>query len=312
MIQSVAVKAALLAALALSATAPGPALASRFDPRRIPADADGVGHLDLEALRRTALHRHMAPGLQKGQHWNDIDAAHRPLLRTLIDTARGVSFWATDRDTGAILIQVADARRIQALLERLPHKGQLRVAGHVARKLDFSSAADGAPADEPTLAALVGDLLILSDDEVSLARAIQAATAQTRTLATAGKTPPVARERGPFFFAALRGGFLDHIKDTAQSATLSANMSSLTFQLSERRSEVRCRARLVLGSAKEAQQLKSMAEGLVALMSISDDADAAQARALARGLTITATGKTLDASLVVPAADLARWIESNQ
>jgi hypothetical protein len=305
-----AVKAALLAALALSAIAPGPALAGRFDARRIPADADGVGHLDLDALRRTALHRHIAPGLQK-HHFGDVDPALRPLLRTLVDTARGVSFWLTSRDTGAILIQVPDPRRIQAHLERLPHKGQLRVAGHLARKLEFSSASDP-PADGPTLAALVGDLLILTDDEVSLARAIQAATAQTKTLAAAGKTPSVARERGLFFFAALRRGILDDVKDAAQSATLSVNMTSLTLQLSEVRTEVRCRARLVLGSEQEAQQLKSMAEGVVALMSISDDADAAQARALARGLKVTTSGKTLDVSLLVPAADLARWIESSQ
>jgi hypothetical protein len=303
-----AVQAALLA-LALTAIAPG-AHAGRFDARRIPADADGVGHLDLDALRRTALHRHMAPGLQKGQHFGDVDPALRPLLRTLIDTARGVSFWLTSGDTGAILIQVPDPRRIQAHLERLPHKGQLRVAGHLARKLEFASAADG-PGDGPTLAALVGDLLILTDDEVSLARAIQAATAQTRTLAAAGKTPAVARERGQFFFAALRRRILDDVKDAAQSATLNVNMTSLSLQLAEVRSEVRCRARLVLGSEQEAQQLETMVEGVVALMSISNDGDP-QARALARGLKVTTSGKTLDVSLIVPAADLAAWIESNQ
>ncbi|HWM89022.1 MAG TPA: hypothetical protein VNO33_24390, partial [Kofleriaceae bacterium] len=62
---SIAIKAALLTLLTL----PVPAFAAPFDAGRVPADADGVGHLDMDALRRTVLHRMVAPRISKGSHW---------------------------------------------------------------------------------------------------------------------------------------------------------------------------------------------------------------------------------------------------
>jgi hypothetical protein len=305
MTSSVVIKAAVVAMIVL----PTRAFGSPFDAARIPAEADGVGHVDMDALRKTVVHRMILPRIQKQADWDDVDAKVRPLLRNLLDTATGVSFWLTSRDTGAVLIQVPDGRKVQALLDRVPHRGQFQVAGHTARKYTFSS--DRSPDDDPSLVAMVGNTLVMTDDRPSLARAIEAASGRGRTLAQRG-VPEGARERGVFFFAALNDKLLDDVKNAAESVTLRLKMTSLTIHVAEVSSEVRIRAKLALGSAEEAQKLKSMAEGIIALTSLSDDEDVAQVRKFTKGLRVVANGKALEVSLAIPAAELVKAVESHK
>jgi hypothetical protein len=304
MTSSIVIAVALASVIAL----PSRVLASPFEPARIPADADGVGHVDMDALRQTVLHRSFLPRINKQADWDDLDPKLRPLLRTLLDTSRGVSFWLTSRDTGAVLIQVPDGRKVQTLLDRVPHRGQVRVGGHVARKYDFSSHGKRDP-DDLSLVAVVGNWLVLTDDQRSLARALDAVSGRGRTLAQT-RVPDGARERGVFFFTALNDKLLDDVKNAARSATLRLNMSSLTVHVAEVSAEVRIRARLLLGSVEEAQKLKSMVDGIIALASLSDDSDVAKMRRFTRGLRVSANGKALEVSLAMPAAELVKAVES--
>jgi hypothetical protein len=305
---SVAARIAFISLIAL----PHAASAAPFDATRIPADADGVGHLDMDALRQTALHRLVWPKLNKGSNWTDVDAKLRPMLQALLNTSQGVSFWVTSADTGAALIQVPDGRRIQALLDRLPSKGQLKVGGYIARKLDLSDAKGGLTGKDETLAVVVGNVLIVTGNQKSLARAIDAASGRGKNLAATHGVPEGARERGVFFFTALNHKLLDEIKDAAQSTTLRVNMTSLTVHVGEVRGELRVRAKLMMGTPQEAQQIKSMAEGIIALTSIAGDEDAAEVRRFTRGLKITATGKALEISLAMSSAELVKAVESSQ
>jgi hypothetical protein len=309
MLASLAARIALISLIAL----PGAASASPFNAGRIPADADGVGHLDMDALRQTSLHRLVWPKLNKSSNWNDVDVKLRPFLQTLLATTQGVSFWVTDTDTGAALIQVPDGRRIQAMLDRLPSRGQVRVGGYVARKLDFSDAKGVTlGSSDETFAAVVGNLLIITGNQKSLAKAIDAASGRTKSLGATRGVPEGARERGVFFFTALNHKLLDHIKDAAQSTTLRINMTSLTVHVGEVRGGLRIRARLMMASPQEAQQVKSMAEGIIALTSMAGDKDAAEVRRFTRGLKFTATGKLLEVSLAMASAELVKAIESGQ
>lgn len=296
---SIAAKAALVLFLSL----PLHALATPLDATRIPAEADGVGHIDMDALRKTALHRLIAPKLLNGSHWTDIDPKLRPLVRTLFDVAQGLSFWLTDRDTGAVLVRVPDPKRIQAMLDKLPRKGQLRVAGQLVGRYALSS-----DKHDENLVAVVGNHLVMADDEKSIGRAIEAASGRGRSLAQRG-VPDAALQRGVFFFTALDGKLLDEVKNAAQSATLRLNMSSLTVHVGEVRAELNCRVKMTLGSADEATKLKSMAEGVLALASMSDEA--AQLKPFTKGLKITAAGKALEVSFSMPSAELVKIIESN-
>src|SRR6266545_587644 len=144
------------------------AFATPFDAARVPADADGVGHLDMDALRATTLHRLVTPKVLNGSQWKEIDARARPLAHTLLDVAQGVTFWLADRDSGALIVQVPDGKRIQSLLDKVPHKGDVRVAGHVARRYHFSKEKDQG---DDNLIAMAGNLLISADSEANLARA---------------------------------------------------------------------------------------------------------------------------------------------
>ena len=298
---SVAAKAALLALLAL----PTAALASPLDAGRIPAEADGVGHLDLDALRKTSLHRLIGPKLKKEIEWQGVDPAIRPLARALLDTAQGVSFWLTNHDTGAVLIQVPDARRIQVLLDKIPHGAPIRIAGQSAYKYRFSPQSHKS---DDTMIALVGNTFILSEDKASLTRAIDAAARRGKTLASARVVLDGALERGVFFFAALNDKLLDKVKNAAQSKTLRVNMSSLTVHVGEIRAEMRVRVKLQMSGAEEAQKIKSMIEGVVALVSMSDDT--AEVRPFVKGLKVAVNGRAVEMTVTMPTADLVKLIES--
>lgn len=305
-IASAAATAALAAALAL----PASALATPIDTARIPAEADGVGHIDMDALRRTSLHRLLAPKLMKDVDWNDAGPDTRNLARTLIDTVQGVSFWITKSDAGAVLVQVPDARRIQALLDKLPRRGPVRVAGLNAYRYKLNGKSGHGGKGDDSLIAAVGNTFVLSDNEASLAKAINAASRRGRTLASTRTVIDGALERGVFFFTSLNAKMLDKVKDAAQSQTLRINMSGLTVNVGEVNAQVRVRVKLTMSTPQEAQQIKSMVEGVVALVSMSDDA--AEVRPFARTLKVTATGKAVEMNAAMAAADLVKLIESKK
>src|ERR1041384_5339539 len=74
-------------------TVGGAAFATPFEPATIPDQVQAVGHLDVDALRKTQIF-----GAAGGQAALDAALDHappqvRPLAHSLMRSARGVSFW---------------------------------------------------------------------------------------------------------------------------------------------------------------------------------------------------------------------------
>ena len=298
------------AALAATLALPASAHATPIDTARIPADADGVGHIDMDALRRTQLHRLLAPKLMAQVGSSHGNPASRNLVKALIDSVQSVSFWITKNDAGAVLVRVPDARRIQALLDKLPRRGPVRVAGVNAYRYELDGTSSPGNKDDDTLIAAVGNLFVLSDNEANLAKAVNAASRRGPTLASTRAVVDGALERGVFVFTSLNAKMLDKVKDAAQSQTLRINMSALTVNVGEINAQVRARVKLTMSTPQEAQQIKSMVEGVLALVSMSDEA--AEVRPFAKTLKVTTTGKAVEMSASMGAAELVKLIESKK
>ena len=302
--------AAATAVFVVLVALPAGARATPIDTARIPAEADGVGHVDMDALRRTQLHRLLAPKLMVHVNSGHENPASRNLVKALIDSVQSVSFWITKNDAGAVLVQVPDARRIQALLDKLPRRGPIKVAGVNVYRYSLDGKAPHPKDDDDSLIALVGNTFILSDDTTSLAKAINAASRRGPTLASTRAVVDGALERGVFFFTSLNAKMLDKVKDAAQSQTLRINMSGLTVNVGEVNAQVRVKVKLTMGTPQEAQQIKSMVEGVLALVSMSDEA--AEVRPLAKTLKVTTVGKAVEMNASMGAAELVKLIESKK
>jgi hypothetical protein len=287
--------ALLLVLFALPAVAP----AGPLNLRRIPAEAEGVGHIDVEALRKTAIYRLAWNKAVSKNGMLDVDPKLRPLVEALVQSARGVSFWISKGDTGAFIVELSDGKTFDALLSKLPHRTG-RVAGQVTRALDGDS--DGKP-DATT--AVVGNLLVVADDPKSLTRTLQVVSGKARSLR---KLPAGSTGRGVFFFAALGDKLLDRVRKQARSQALQVDMTAMTIEVSEVSAELRARVRAVMSSAEAAQKIRSVVDGLLALGSLMDDAG--KLKPLLDRVTVAASGSSVELRVSIPSAKLFELAES--
>src|SRR5258706_9131425 len=105
------------------------AFATPFDPGVIPDQIQAVGHLDVDALRKTELFAAAGGQAHVDAALDHAPAPFQPLVRALVRTVRGVSFWR-DSDHGAIYLQTRDARALSQLVSKLPVKPAASVDGY--------------------------------------------------------------------------------------------------------------------------------------------------------------------------------------
>ena len=292
---------ALAAALALSfAALVRPAAAAPFDARRVPSAAQAVGHLDVEAFKRTTLYARVAAKVGPDALSTDIPAELRPLMMQLLGSARGVTFWMAKKDHGAIQVQTSAAAAVQTLLGGLPGTTITR-GGHRIRKLQV----DG----EPVFVGQAGDTVVFSDKIGSVQRSLQTIAGKAKGLAPSSVLARAASQ-GVFFFAALGGPLLDDIKKEASSRTLQIDMRSLVIDAREVGGQLTLELRAGMSSADGPQKAKSVVEGVRALMSLADDPDAAKLRPLLDRLKVEARGTTLEVTFQMKTTELMKIVES--
>jgi hypothetical protein len=290
---------AVFIALVISGFGGGPASAAPFEPAMIPEKVEAVGHLDVDALRKTQLFA--AAGGQSA-----IDAALdeapvelRPLARSLTRTVRGVSFW---RDTahGAVYVETTDGKSLAQLLPKLPAKPAQAIGGLPVYTMGDS--------DKRGYFAALGDTLVLADSVESLERSIHVLRDKAPNLAGSSKLPGPSRQ-GVFVFVTIGDDLLGAIQKSAHSKVLQLAIRSLVVDVGESAGMVTASARAEMGSADALQKAKSIVDGLRTLASLSDDA---AAKTLLDGVTITTNGLTLEVVAKLPAAELAKTIRAKQ
>jgi len=297
------VSLAAFIALVTSGFGGGPAFAAPFAPAMIPEKVEAVGHLDVDALRKTQLFT--AAGGQ-GALDAALDAALaeapaelRPLARSLTRTVRGISFW---RDTahGALYVETTDGRGLAQLLPKLPAKPAQAIGGLPVYTMGDS--------DKRGYFAALGDTLVLADSVESLERSIHVLRDKAPNLAGSSKLPSASRQ-GVFVFVTIGDDALGAIQKSAHSKVLQLAIRSLVVDVGESAGMVTATARAEMGSADALQKAKSIVDGLRTLASLSDDA---AARVLLDGVTITTNGLALEVVAKLPAAEIVKTIRAKQ
>src|ERR1041385_5109344 len=100
-------------------TVGGAAFATPFEPATIPDQVQAVGHLDVDALRKTQIFNAVGGQAAIDAALGEAPPAMRPVAQSLARSARGVSFWH-GADHGALYLETRDARILNQMLPRLP------------------------------------------------------------------------------------------------------------------------------------------------------------------------------------------------
>jgi hypothetical protein len=290
-------KTLLLASAALVAlvSLPQRSTATPFDASRVPATAEGVGHVDVDALRKTTLYS-LATAKLKASGTLDADPKIKLLAEAMMKNAQGLTFWMGE-DRGAAVVKLSSTALLTPLLDKMQRK-DLTINGKKVTRYSEKG--------EDTAIAVVGDLVVLTGDEASLTATLNVLTGKARSIARA--RVPVPTANGVFFFASLGDKLLDKVKKAAESQTLKVDMTSLTVDVAEVSSELRGRVRAVMATAENAQKVKSVVDGLLALASLAEEAK--KVEAILKRISVTATGKNLEIAVSIPSAELMKMAES--
>lgn len=291
-----------LAAAAVSiALAGGVAAAAPFEARLIPEQAQGVAHLDVEALRRTQLFAAVGGQGAIDKVLKEAPADVRPLADAFIRSVRGVSFWI-DGDDSAVLLRVGDSRAVAQLLAKPPAKISVKVTRSPG---GYTIYAAGDKGDDPAQIAISGDTIVISKDVASVDRSLRVIEGKARGLAASSKLAN-GRRNGVFFLATLDDALLDHIQKKAQSKLLQLAIRSVDLDIGESAGVLTASARALMGTAEALQHAKGLLEGLRAVGALSGEPELKQ---LIDRVTMSTNGLTLEITAKLPVAQLAKMIE---
>jgi hypothetical protein len=139
-----------------------------------------------------------------------------------------------------------------------------------------------------------------------LARAVAVLEGKAPAL-TDKALPGGSGSRGVFFFAALGNKILDDIKSSADSKLLKTDITSLALEIGEVGADMRAIATAVMASADGAQKVKSVVDGIVAMVALSDSVKLPQP--IDHYVKTKVAGTTVEVTVSVPEAELVKLID---
>jgi hypothetical protein len=281
----------------------GRAAAAPFEPATVPDQVEAVGHLDVDALRKTQLFATIGGQAAIDAALDDAPQAMRPVIRTLARTVRGVTFWK-DSDHGAVFVDTRDPRAIAQLIAKLPAKQVQSIDGFPTYELHD----DHHHGDHHGFCAAFGGTLVMSDSEASLERALRVLGGKAANLAGSSKLPATVRQ-GVFVFVALGDHALGAIQKTAHSKVLQLGLRSVVVDVSETAGQITASARAEMKTADAVQKARSILDGLRSLASLSDEP---AAHTLIDAVTVTTNGLTLEVAARLPVAEIAKVIHTTR
>ena len=277
------------------------ASAAPFESAKVPDRAQAIGHLDVDALRKTQLFATAGGQAMIDAALDDaLDGAPaklRPVARSLSRSLRGVSFWR-DTEHGAVYVDTRDSKGLGQLIAGLPVTPAPAIDGFPSYTLHTGSDREG-------YCAAFGDTLVLADSAESLERSIRVLSGKAVSLA--GRVPAAARN-GVFVFVALSDTALGAIQKSAQSKVLQLGLRSLVVDVDESGGMVTASARAEMRTADALQKAKSIVEGLRAMASLA--ADDAAAHTLLDAVTVSARGLTLEVNGALSPAELIKLVHA--
>lgn len=296
--------------LALALARPSSASAAPFSAKMIPAQADGIIHLDVEKLRTSKLWRMVRDQLPpeakpKAQTQSELgtdilsslqklgDENMASVAMQLLSNTRSITVWATDNDNWAAIID-------------------LPLAGLMMNAIDSASGIKSITQDGIRLYKLGDDAFVsVSGNILVISQSKKAALVTAKVHRGKGKSLNMKRlgrldssaSKGIILVAGFGGKLIEEFKKKAASSVFKVGIRSVLFFAGESKGNFFAQADAALDSANTATNLASVATGLIGMVALSE-ADP-EVRALAQSVRITTTDAVLQARIEVPMSTLA-------
>ena len=113
-----------------------------------------------------------------------------------------------------------------------------------------------------------------------------------------------------FAVVALGTSILDQVKQSASSALLKTDITSLAIDVGEFGPDLRAKAVAVMSDADGAQKVKSVIDGLIALASLSNDIKLP--RPITDYVSVKVSGATVELDATFPTAELKKLMSDGQ
>ncbi len=288
--------------------------ATPLDLHRIPADAGGVGHVDVDAFRASSLMKplELAVAAALDSDKNDADLVKaKPIVAQVEKNCSAITLWLTDIPKPSTAKSDDKDDTSGVVMFEFPGVAAANDFGNAittmfaGKKLQGGRFA-GTVNNKGFAVAVFGNVVGVSDNIANLDRTI--AVSQGKAASLTAKQLPATMERGMFLFAVLGKGMLDDVRKAAGSTLLQTEMSSVTLDVGEFSGELRAHATATMATLDGAQKVKSVLDGLIALAALADDAK--QYAPITKNVKITISGTTADLAFAMPTADLVKLLSN--
>ena len=289
----------------------GVASAAPFAAKRIPAQADGVAHVDMDKLRASSFWQAIVKQLPAEAQAGIKEDVSKQILKSLEDlgedglvavagsvmaATKSLTVWGDDNDRWALLIELPQASTMMSLV-----KGAAKFKTTKKKGVTLYHLGDDA------FLSVHANILIVSEhaDAVVATARVQSGKGKSLTSRKLGKIN-TSSKKGILFVAGFGGKLLETFKKSAASAALQADIRSVVLFVGEHGGSFFAEAEAQVKSPEEATNLASVATGLLGLASLSnDDPDVAT---IISGLSIKAKGAALHARLQLSAKTVKKFI----
>ncbi len=296
---------ALCAAIAINLVVCAPAFAGTLDASSVPSKADVVGHIDVTALRSSALARNFSKEIAEAERElaNTLKDSKIPLDARDILSATGMTFWAAgdDIEHGAMIVSGIDANKLQRAVASMPEHSQKNIGGASLHRFRV----DG----EQVHAGFAGNRLIVADDKKSIIETVKTITGKASSLAQSGKASRLAGSKGVFFMAAFGEAIAKKIRQQANSPIFdNVEIRRGTLTIGESGNKLVAVAVAETSDAKGANQLHKLAGGAMSFFAVaSDDKKIGD---ILSAINIDSSGNTVTFKFAMPVADIIKLAKS--
>ncbi len=296
-------KGALALTVACAVLLPSSVGAAPFSPKRVPAQAEGLIHIDLDKLQSSNLWSvvkgHLPQAVQSGdtakvsedliKAWDTLgEDGIETLVLSMLGRARSLTVWAGANDDFALMLELplASAVLSTALKAGVPLKKTTK-GGVDIYELDSTSLA------------IQNNTIILSTKRAPVVKTAKLMRGKGSSLSNEKlKKLGTARNSGIILVAGFGGKLMETFKKQAASAALKTDIQSILLVAGEANGAFFAEAEANVGSPATATKLGAIATGLLAVVALSGDEPELQK--LASALRISNSGSTLTARLDLP------------
>jgi hypothetical protein len=285
--------------------------AAPFSASRVPAQADGVAHVDMDKLRASSLWQAILKQLPAEARAGAKKDVSKQILKALEDlgedglvavagsimaATQSLTVWGDDNERWALIVELPQASTMMSLV-----KGAAKLKTSTKQGVTLYHLGDDA------FLGVHRNLLIVSEHADAVVTTVRLQNGKGKSLASRklGKVN-ASSKKGILFIAGFGGKLLETFKKSAASAALQADIRSVMLYVGESGTTFFAEAEAQVKSAAEASKLAAIATGLLGLASLgNDDPDVAT---LISGLTIKAKGATLHARLELSDKTVQKFI----